>query len=200
MKKVLIIFIIFSSSITAKADVFLATHLLLHSFASNYLPEGNSSSAHGAYFGMTHGFRYELGDTYKIGGDTEGSEKTSPGLSFGYHFLNSATYKVAVTYDRKWSQYQGENRVEGKDTIDSYGIRLNYSYFAFKFGWSSHKLSTSDNQYDGGAYTGIGIDFFYGPFSIYMDITSHYLEERELYIAGGDFGFRYSFGGSSTTD
>ena len=25
-------------------------------------------------------------------------------------------------------------------------------------------------------------------------------EERELYIAGGDFGFRYSFGGSSTTD
>lgn len=200
MKKVLIIFIIFSSSITAKADVFLATHLLLHSFASNYLPEGNSSSALGAYFGMTHGFRYELGDTYKIGGDTEGSEKTSPGLSFGYHFLNSATYKVAVTYDRKWSQYQGENRVEGKDTIDSYGIRLNYSYFAFKFGWSSHKLSTSDNQYDGGAYTGIGIDFFYGPFSIYMDITSHYLEERELYIAGGDFGFRYSFGGSSTTD
>jgi hypothetical protein len=200
MKNLLIIITILSYSAKAKADIFLATHLLLHSFASNYLPESNSSSAHGAYFGMTYGYRYELGDSYKLGGDTEGSEKTSPGLSFGYHFLNSATYKVALTYDRKWSQFQGEDKIEGKDTIDSYGLRLNYSYFAFKFGWSSHKLTESENQHDGGAYTGIGIDFFYGPFSIYIDITSHYLEDRELYIAGGDFGFRYSFGGSETAN
>ena len=74
-------------------------------------------------------------------------------------------------------------------------LRFNWGILALKAGWSSHKFDDdSVNQHDGGAYTGIGFDIYMGRFSIFMDITDHYLEDRKEHIAGGDFGFRISFG------
>lgn len=200
MNRVALIIIFTTSVLSTKvhADLFLATHLLLNTFATKYLPEYESTSYHGAYLGVSYGHRYELGDSYKTGTKTEGSEKSSTTLSAGYHFLNSESHKLAITYDRSYTQYQTKNKVEGKDTIDSFGLRFNLGVFAIKAGWSNHAFSDdSDNKHDGGAFTGIGFDLFFGKFSFYMDITDHYLEERKEHIAGGDFGIRYSFGGTN---
>jgi hypothetical protein len=180
----------------AKADLFLATHLLLNTLASNYLPEYKSTTFHGPYLGGSYGYRYELGDAYKTGSDTEGSIKTSWTMSAGYHFLRSESHKLAITYDRAFTKYEGEDQIEGEDTIDSFGFRFNWGMLAFKMGWSNHAFDDSqENIHDGGTFTGIGFDLFFEKFSIFMDITDHYLEDRKTHIAGGDFGVRYSFGG-----
>ena len=182
----------------AKADIFLATHLFLSGLASQFIPDYAANTSYGPYAGATYGFRYEVGDTYKLGEDTEGSEKTSPGIVLGYHFLNADMYKLALTYDRKYANYQTTNEEEGEAVIDSFGLRLNYKIFAFKFGWSSHAFDDdSGNKHDGGSYTGFGIDLYWGKFSVFLDLTSHYLEDRQKYIAGGDFGIRWSFGSES---
>jgi hypothetical protein len=181
---------------TAKADLFLATHLLLNTFAAQYLPEYKSTTFHGPYLGASYGYRYELGDAYKLGSETEGTEKPSFTMSAGYHFLKSDSHKFAITYDRIFSRYKSENDIEGDDTIDSFGLRFNWGLLAFKMGWSNHAFDGEDeNRHDAGAFTGIGFDLFFGNFSLFMDITDHYLEERKKHIAGGDFGMRYSFGG-----
>ena len=197
MKKILWLFIsIFSFN--ANADLFLATHLLLNTLAVNYLPDYQSTTKHGAYITGNHGYRYELGDAYKLGDDTEGSSKASPGLGAGYHFLNSTSHKVAITYDRKFVKFQATEDVSGENTMDSFGFRLNWGYLAFKFGWTSHAIDDDeDNKHDGGSYTGIGFDLYYKKFSIYFDITDHYLEDRKTHLAGGDIGFRYHFGDQS---
>lgn len=179
----------------AKADPFLAAHLLLNTLAVNYLPDYESTSYHGFYITGTYGFRYEVGDAYKTGSDTEGSSDSSPGFGAGYQLLRSTSHKFALTWDRKVANYQTENEVEGKDVIDSFGIRFNWGIFAIKMGWSSHAFDDdTDNKHDGGTFTGIGFDIYMGRFSIYMDLTDHYLEDRGEHIAGGDIGFRLSFG------
>lgn len=180
----------------ARADLFLATHVLLNTMAAKFLPDYESTSYHGPYITGTYGFRYELGDAYKTGSDTEGSEKSSPGFGLGYQFLRSSSHKLALTYDRKSVYYQTLDEVEGENVIDSFGMRFNWGMFAFKLGWSSHRFEddSDGDEFDGGAYTGIGFDIYMGRFSVYMDITSHYLETRKKHIAGGDFGFRLSFG------
>lgn len=180
----------------ARADLFLATHLILNSLASSYLPEYKSTTFHGPYIGGSYGYRWELGDAYKMGSETEGSIKTSWTMSAGYHFLKSDSHKFAITYDRGFMKYEGENEIEGEDTIDSFGLRFNIGMLAFKLGWSNHAFKDDpDNKHDGGTFTGIGFDLFFNHFSLFMDITDHYLEDRKKHIAGGDFGLRYSFGG-----
>lgn len=194
MKKLLIISLILSYSVKARADIFLATHLLLSGLATKYIPDYAANTSYGPYAGVTYGFRYEVGDSYKTGDDTEGSEKQSPGIVLGYHFLNADSHKLAITYDRKWAKFQTEDEVEGTNTIDSFGLRFNYKILAFKVGWSSHAFDNDDNKHDGGTFTGVGIDLYWGKFSIFMDITDHYLEDRKKHIAGGDLGVRWSFG------
>lgn len=196
MLKIVLFLSLLGASYPAKADLFLATHLLLNTLATKFLPNYESTTFHGPYLGLTYGYRFELGDSYKLGSDTEGSEKTSPGISLGYQFLRSASHKLAVTYDRKYAKYQTENEVEGEDVIDSFGFRFNWGLMAFKLGWSSHAFEDSDNRHDAGAYTGIGFDLYAGQWSFYMDLTDHYLEDRGEHIAGGDIGLRYSFGGN----
>lgn len=78
----------------AKADPFLATHLLLNTLAVKYLPGYESTSGHGAFISGTHGYRYELGESFNTGSDTEGSIKNSPGFGAGYQFLNSTSHKL----------------------------------------------------------------------------------------------------------
>jgi hypothetical protein len=199
MKKLILIFSFTMCFIpAAKADLFLATHLLLNTVASKYLPEYKSTTFHGPYIGGSYGYRYEVGDAYKSGSDTEGTEKPSHTLSAGYHFLKSDSHKLAITYDRAFTKYQTEEELEGEDTIDSFGFRFNWGLFAFKMGWSNHAFDDeSDNKHDGGTFTGIGFDLFFGKFSVFFDLTDHYLEERKKHIAGGDFGLRYSFGGEN---
>lgn len=192
------IFILIITSNSARADLFLATHLLLNTAAAKYLPDYKSTTFHGPYLGISHGYRYELGDAYKLGAETEGSEKSSYTLSAGYHFLKSDSHKFAITYDRAFTNYQSEEEVEAEDTIDSFGLRFNYGLLAFKMGWSNHAFEDdTKNKHDGGVFTGIGFDLYFGSISIFMDITDHYLEERKKHIAGGDFGLRYSFGGEN---
>tara|TARA_Y100000385_G_C12658011_1_gene452478 strand:- start:43 stop:354 length:312 start_codon:yes stop_codon:yes gene_type:complete len=103
MKKMVILCLILSHSVKAKADIFLATHLLLSGLASKYIPDYAPTTSHGPYAGVTYGFRYEVGESYKTCDDTEGSEKQSPGIVLGYHFLNADSHKLAITYDRKWA-------------------------------------------------------------------------------------------------
>lgn len=199
MKKITVVVLCLIANIqSANADLFLATHLLLNTVAASYLPDYKSTTFHGPYLGVSHGFRYEVGEAYKTGSETEGSQKNSFGLSAGYHFLKSESHKFAITYDRAFTNYQTEEELEGEDTIDSFGFRFNWGLFAFKMGWSNHAFDDeTDNKHDGGAFTGIGIDLFYKSFSVFLDLTDHYLEERKKHIAGGDFGIRFSFGGEN---
>lgn len=193
MKLIILLAALFIQS--AKADLFLATHLLLNTLAVNYLPSYETNSYHGPYIQGTYGLRYEKGDAYKTGSQTEGSSESSPGFGAGYQFLRSTSHKLALTYDRIGATYQGENDVEGEDTIDAFGLRFNWGILAFKLGWASHALDDdSDNKHDGGSFTGIGFDIYLGRFSLFMDLTDYYLEDRKTHIAGGDIGFRFSFG------
>lgn len=199
MKLLIKFFLIFLLTLsTASADIFLATHLLLNSVAVKYLPQYKSTTFHGPYLGASYGYRYEVGDAYKLGSETEGTEKPSYTINAGYHFLKSDSHKLAITYDRAFVNYKAEDDFEGEDTIDSFGLRFNWGLFAIKFGWSNHAFEDdTDNKHDGGAFTGIGFDLFIDKFSIYFDITDHYLEDRKQHIAGGDIGLRYSFGGDN---
>ena len=194
MKKVVIFLLLVTFPVMA--DPFLAAHIILNSLAAKYLPDYESTTYHGFYIGGTYGYRWELGEAYKTGGDTEGSTENSPGFSAGYQFLRSPSHKFALTFDRKWANYQTKDEVENKDVIDSWGMRVNFGILAFKLGWSSHAFENSSNKHDGGAFTGFGIDFYFKKISIYFDITDHYLEDRGEHIAGGDIGLRYSFGDS----
>lgn len=179
----------------ARADFFLAAHLLLNSLAVNYLPDYASTTYHGSYIGGSHGYRWELGDAYKLSSDTEGSAKSSPSLLAGYQFLRSPSHKFAITYERKSANFKGENDLEGKDIMDSFGLRFNFGMFAIKMGWTNHALDDdANNKHDGGYFTGFGFDFYFERFSIFFDLTDHYLEDRDIHLAGGDIGFRYSFG------
>lgn len=183
----------------AKADIFLATHLLLNSAAVKFLPNYTSTTAHGAYMSGTYGYRFEQGDSFKTGSHTQGSEKSSPGFGLGYQLLHSDSHKLALDYHRTVAQYQGANDEQGEDIIDSFGIRFNFGLLAFKLGWSGHKFnSDDDNQHDGGTYTGVGFDLYFKRFSVYMDLTNYYLEDRKKHIAGGDIGFRYHFGSTTS--
>ena len=177
----------------AKAEVFLATHILLNNLATKYLPDYLSTKWYGPYIGMSHGYRYEISVSYKAGSETEGSEKPCPALQIGYQFLQSASHKLSLNYARTFAKYQTENEVEGYDTIDSLGVHFNIGLLALKAGWLNHAFSESENRHDGGSYTCIGFDLYFGKSSFSMDLKDHYLEERKEHIAGGDIGLRYSF-------
>lgn len=97
--------------------------------------------------------------------------------TYGYRYELGDAYKTG-------SDTEGSSK-------SSPGFGLGYQFLRSL----SHKFDDdSDNQDDGGAFTGIGFDIYMGRFSVYMDLTSHYLEDRKKHIAGGDFGFRLSFG------
>lgn len=181
-------------SFSAKADPFLATHLILNALAVKYLPQYEGSTHHGAFVALDYGYRYEQGEPYKLGAKTEGSHKPSYGLRLGYQFLRTETHRLGVVYSRKYAKFITKAGNEDSDTIDSLGMRLNWGVFAIKFGWASHGFKNQTNKYDAGVYTGIGFDIDYGRISIYFDLTDHYLEEREQHMAGGDIGIRYAFG------
>jgi hypothetical protein len=101
-------------------------------------------------------------------------------------------------YARKYAKYIGKDKVEQDDVIDSFGLRLNFKILALKFGWSTHAFDGQTNKHDAGVYTGVGFDFVMGKWLIYMDLTSHYLEERDQHMAGGDIGIRYYWDSSSS--
>lgn len=197
MKKIVLFMALFIYQPIAKADIFLATHLLLNALAVKYMPDYESTSFHGPTVSLDYGYRYEQGEAYKLGKNTEGSHQPSYGLRLGYQFLNTETHKLAFVYARKYATFVGKSQNESKDVIDSFGMRLNFGPLAIKFGWSSHGFKEDANKYDAGVYTGIGFDIYYGKLSIYMDLTSHYLEEREQHMAGGDIGIRYCWGDST---
>lgn len=197
MKKIVLALSLLFIHTTAKADIFLATHLILNALAVKYVPDYESTSFHGPTTSIDYGYRYEQGEAYKLGKNTVGSKKPSYGIRLGYQFLSTETHKLAFVYARKYAKFIGKSKNEAEVTIDSFGMRLNFGILAIKFGWSSHGFEDTANKYDAGVYTGVGFDINYGKFSIYMDLTSHYLEERDQHMAGGDIGLRYSWGDST---
>lgn len=197
MKKVLVLVFALGVTPIAKADIFLATHLILNTLAVKYLPDYESTTFHGPTLSLDYGYRYEQGEAYKLGKYTKGSHKPSYGIRLGYQFLNTDTHRLAVVYARKYAKYIGKSKIEEEDVIDSFGMRLNFKILAIKFGWSTHAFEGQANKHDAGVYTGIGFDFVIGKVALYMDLTSHYLEERDQHMAGGDIGIRYIWDSST---
>ena len=193
MRKLFCLLLILTS-FQAKADVLLGAHLLINSLAVKYLPEYAATTFHGPFVAMDYGYLYERGEIFKLGDDTKGSRKPSFGFKLGYQFLRSESHKLAFVYSRKWVNFQGRSGLEGDNTMDSFGMRFNIGTLALKFGWTSHGFDELENKHDAGIYLGIGLDIYLANYSLYVDLTSHYLEERDEHIAGGDIGFRYSFG------
>jgi hypothetical protein len=83
MKKMVVLICMLLLAPTAKADIFLATHLLLNTLAVNYLPEYESATYHGPTVSLDYGYRYEQGEAYKLGKYTKGSHSPSYGLRLG---------------------------------------------------------------------------------------------------------------------
>ncbi|MBI2521779.1 MAG: hypothetical protein HYV97_15290 [Bdellovibrio sp.] len=197
MKKIILI-ILLSYPMSAVAEpLLLGAHLLLNSLASNYLPDHRPTSYHGPFLGMSYGWKYELSSMYKINPNTEGSDKGSLGFIAGYQFLCTETWDFSLEVFRHLVDYKDASNFEGEDTIDGIGFRLNYTVLVFKLGYASHGFKGSDNYYDGGYYTGFGLEYVLANVGINFEMTDYYVGDRDKHLSGFDFSLRYYFDNSA---
>ena len=194
MKKFLLILLIVFNSATVNAEpVLLGLHVLLNGLATKYLPGHEPTSYHGPYIGLNYGWKYELSDLYKVSSSSEGSDRGSAGATLGYQFLRTESWDFSVEIFRQLVDYKDKNNFEGEDTIDGFGFRLNYGILALKFGYAIHGFKDSANYYDGGYYTGFGLEYVLQTVSVYFELTDYYVGDRNLHIAGFDVGIKYFF-------
>ncbi len=190
------LFILVSTVVRAE-PLLLGAHVLLNGLASKYLPDHRPTTFHGPYLGVNYGWKYELNSIYKSNSNSEGSNRGSFGALAGYQFLNTELWDFSLEIFRKYVDYKDASNYEGEDTIDGGGLRIHYSMLVFKIGYAVHGFKNFENYYDGGYYTGFGLEYVFANVGVYFELTDYYVGDRDKHLAGFDLGFKYYFDNSN---